>query len=198
MRILIALDGSLLSELAVAAVAPLAREAGMEVDLLMVLNPDEIHESFAETDHVTVAPRSVPPAGQLAGRMTVPLPRLAEDRSQALERARVEAEEYLQAQANRHLPDVICDVHVEWSGETAAAIAGFAAKCDAGLVAMGTHGRSGLSHVLMGSVAEEVVRRSPVPVLVVRQGMRLTAGNPLEARGKWHTEASSRPEKPGR
>lgn len=36
------------------------------------------------------------------------------------------------------------------------------------LVVMGTHGRSGLGRVLLGSVAESVVRRSPVPVHVVR------------------------------
>jgi nucleotide-binding universal stress UspA family protein len=36
------------------------------------------------------------------------------------------------------------------------------------LVALGTHGRGGLSHALMGSVAEKVVRLSPVPVLTVR------------------------------
>ena len=37
------------------------------------------------------------------------------------------------------------------------------------LVVMGTHGRSGLKHVLLGSVAEKVVRHAPCPVLVVRQ-----------------------------
>ncbi len=36
------------------------------------------------------------------------------------------------------------------------------------LVAMATHGRTGVSHLLMGSVAEEVVHRSSVPVLLVR------------------------------
>ena len=36
------------------------------------------------------------------------------------------------------------------------------------LVVMGTHGRTGLKHVLMGSVAERVVRKSPCPVLTVR------------------------------
>lgn len=39
----------------------------------------------------------------------------------------------------------------------------------ADLVCMGTHGRSGLAHLLLGSVAEQVVRRSPVPVLTVRE-----------------------------
>jgi nucleotide-binding universal stress UspA family protein len=36
------------------------------------------------------------------------------------------------------------------------------------MVIMGTHGRTGLDRVVMGSVAEGVVRRSPVPVLTVR------------------------------
>jgi nucleotide-binding universal stress UspA family protein len=35
------------------------------------------------------------------------------------------------------------------------------------LIVMGTHGRSGLSHVLLGSVAEKVVRKAPCPVLTV-------------------------------
>ena len=36
------------------------------------------------------------------------------------------------------------------------------------MIIMGTHGRTGLSHLVMGSVAERVVRYSPVPVLTVR------------------------------
>jgi universal stress protein A len=39
-------------------------------------------------------------------------------------------------------------------------------KCD--LIVMGTHGRTGLAHLLMGSVAEKVVRRAVCPVLVVK------------------------------
>jgi nucleotide-binding universal stress UspA family protein len=37
------------------------------------------------------------------------------------------------------------------------------------LIIMGTHGRTGLPHVLLGSVAEKVVRLAPCPVLVARQ-----------------------------
>jgi nucleotide-binding universal stress UspA family protein len=36
------------------------------------------------------------------------------------------------------------------------------------LVVVGTHGRTGFAHALLGSVAEKVVRKSPVPVLTVR------------------------------
>ena len=39
---------------------------------------------------------------------------------------------------------------------------------DIDLMVLGTHGRTGLSHAIMGSVAEKVVRKSPCPVLTVR------------------------------
>jgi nucleotide-binding universal stress UspA family protein len=39
---------------------------------------------------------------------------------------------------------------------------------DIDLIVMGTHGRTGLTHALMGSVAEKVVRLAPCPVLVTR------------------------------
>lgn len=37
------------------------------------------------------------------------------------------------------------------------------------LIVMGTHGRTGLSHLLLGSVAEKLIRHAPVPVLTVPQ-----------------------------
>jgi nucleotide-binding universal stress UspA family protein len=42
-----------------------------------------------------------------------------------------------------------------------------AAELDADLIVMGTHGRTGLRHVILGSVAEKVVRRAPCAVLTV-------------------------------
>jgi nucleotide-binding universal stress UspA family protein len=42
------------------------------------------------------------------------------------------------------------------------------------LVLMGTHGRTGLAHLLVGSVAEEVVRKAHVPVLVTKHALQPT------------------------
>lgn len=57
-------------------------------------------------------------------------------------------------------------------GVPAEEIVRYANACDADLIIMGTHGRSGIAHVLMGSVAEQVVRVSPCPVLLVRAPKR--------------------------
>jgi nucleotide-binding universal stress UspA family protein len=50
----------------------------------------------------------------------------------------------------------------------AEAIVAAAERLDVDLVAVGSHGRSGFGRVLLGSVAEEVARRSTRPVLIVR------------------------------
>jgi nucleotide-binding universal stress UspA family protein len=44
----------------------------------------------------------------------------------------------------------------------------YAAGNDIDLIVMGTHGRGGVGHLLLGSIAEKIVRRSPCPVLTVR------------------------------
>ena len=54
-------------------------------------------------------------------------------------------------------------------GLPAQAIVDYAGAMGASLIVMGTHGRTGLAHLLMGSVAEQVVRTAPCPVLTVRQ-----------------------------
>ena len=62
---------------------------------------------------------------------------------------------------------------VEWEksaeeGQAAAAIVHQAKHVKADMIVMGTHGRSALRHMLLGSVAEKVVRTAPCPVLTIR------------------------------
>ena len=55
------------------------------------------------------------------------------------------------------------------TGDPSTAIARLAEEENADLIVMGTHGRTGLTRLLMGSVAEAVVRRAPCPVLTYKQ-----------------------------
>ena len=66
----------------------------------------------------------------------------------------------------------VVDVEVEAS-DVAAAIVEQAWRTGADLIVMGTHGRSGLSRLRLGSVAEAVTRAAPCPVLLVRDGADL-------------------------
>ncbi|MFO7925089.1 MAG: universal stress protein [Halobacteriota archaeon] len=54
------------------------------------------------------------------------------------------------------------------TGKPAREIVSYAEEHDVDQIVIGSHGRTGASRVLLGSVAETVVRRSPVPVTVVR------------------------------
>ena len=53
-------------------------------------------------------------------------------------------------------------------GRPSRAIVDYATEAEVDHVVIGSHGRGGVSRILLGSVAETVVRRSPVPVTVVR------------------------------
>jgi nucleotide-binding universal stress UspA family protein len=66
---------------------------------------------------------------------------------------------------------VKCDALLE-HGAAHDRIVDVAKRIHADLIVMSTHGRTGLSHAMMGSVAERVVRMAPCPVLIVRPPKR--------------------------
>jgi universal stress protein A len=72
------------------------------------------------------------------------------------------------AEARAAVPVRACVLLGDPAGELARFVSNHA--CD--LIVVGTHGRTGLSRLLLGSVAESVLRRAPVPVLVVREHVR--------------------------
>jgi nucleotide-binding universal stress UspA family protein len=69
--------------------------------------------------------------------------------------------------ASQVLKDVRYSVLIE-IGDPATAIIDTARHRAAGVIVMGTHGRKALMRVLMGSVAEQVLREAPCPVIAVR------------------------------
>ncbi|QFI53825.1 universal stress protein [Aeromonas simiae] len=80
----------------------------------------------------------------------------------------------LEQQAKAHLTELAASLPVPTTfeicfGRAPDEITALAAKEKCDLVVMGSHGRTGIAHLLVGSVAEAVVRHSPCPVLIVRQ-----------------------------
>ncbi len=62
---------------------------------------------------------------------------------------------------------VLIETHL-LKGEPSIEIGEAAAHLECDLIVMGTHGRKGLSHLVMGSVAEKVIRLAPVPVVTIK------------------------------
>ena len=63
------------------------------------------------------------------------------------------------------LPPTLSLTHRLLSGEPASTLVSELKQGNHDLVIVGTHGRTGLSHMLLGSIAEKLIRLSPVPVL---------------------------------
>lgn len=78
------------------------------------------------------------------------------------------AEGYLQRVIADDLPSDLDARYEIRVGNTAEAILEYAAGNAVDLIAMTTHGRSGILRLMLGSVAEQIVRRSHLPVLLVR------------------------------
>lgn len=87
-----------------------------------------------------------------------------------------ELQKDMETQAHRQLDALVAGLDtpvvikkaVVTSAATAASIVGYARDLDIDLIIVGTHGRGAVAHLLMGSVAERVVRTAPCPVLTVR------------------------------
>ena len=87
-----------------------------------------------------------------------------------------EAEGYLAGVCTRVVDAGVENVETSvWYGPPAEAIVEAARSRGAGLIVMSSHGRSGLGRLVLGSVAESVLRATPTPILLIRAG-----GAPLD------------------
>lgn len=174
MRLLVTFDGSALSEHALAVMAPWVKRWDAEVLLLGVLDPAGVQAT------VDLAGRQPVGAMRLdSARALTPIPAppfIVEDRNQAFVAARNMAEDEMRELARRHLPGVPVSVRAEFGEDVAQTIAQFARENMADFLAMSSHGRSGMSQALMGSVASAVVREAQLPVIVIGENTILPAG----------------------
>ncbi len=149
-HILFALDGSSFAERVLASVEPLAEKFGSRITLLQALTPVQVP---------VMAEASAP-----ATRAELP----ATDAARGADDIRRDAVAYLSA-VQRHLEALGLSVESEYPvGPASDVILRRARELGVDLIALTTHGRTGVDRMLLGSVAEAVVRRAPCPVLLVR------------------------------
>ncbi len=153
-RAIVPLDGSIVAEGIIPLILEIAGPLDMEVVLLRVVVP-------------------IPPS-VIEGSRHVEL--------DDVEKRRLEAEEYLTPITTDLRAKGIRVTTQVRRGEATAEILAGAKAAGADLIAMTTHGRSGLGRLLFGSIAEAVLRQSDVPVFLMRQTEAQIA-----ARTAWET-----------
>lgn len=141
-RALITLDGSIAAEAILPAFLRMARPLGMEVVLVRVV---------------------VPPA-----QPSEDTPDALENTARMLKPKKEKADEYLRAVAATPALAGLRVLTTVRTGEAPQEIIATARELRADVIAMSTHGRTGLRRLLFGSIAEAVVRAAHVPVFVLR------------------------------
>jgi nucleotide-binding universal stress UspA family protein len=92
--------------------------------------------------------------------------------------AREKARAWLEGYVAKDLADLPDREILLREGEILREILDVEKKKDIGTVVVGTHGRTGLAHLLLGSVAEKVIRSVHCPVYVIRHPQRTAARSP--------------------
>jgi len=139
-KILVPLDGSALAERAINHAAEIARGSGAELILLEV---------------VQVPLSKTPEVG-------------AKEEIKSIQEISAQSKTYLNMLASRVGKEGIKVRIVVMEGAADGAILGFAHDEDVDIIVMSTHGRTGLSKALMGSVAEKVMLTTKRPVMLVK------------------------------
>lgn len=137
-KILVPLDGSALAESVLPYVEALARSCGSEVVLLRVIRPPGLYAP-AEVEYAI-----------------------------DMDEVRAKVQEYLEGVDTRLEEKGIASRWVLLEGPVADSIVDYAETEKVSLIAMCTHGRSGVGRWLYGSVAARVLEKAPCPVLLVR------------------------------
>jgi nucleotide-binding universal stress UspA family protein len=149
-QLLVPLDGEPLAESILGPATALAKVTGATITLVRVLHP--------------VFPTAYPALGGTVGEMAVTMV----DQIQTIQdQLKKEATDYLDKKAAELRGQGFkVETRVDINEQPAAAILKDAGAPGVDMIALATHGRGALARLLLGSVADKVIRNSPVPVLV--------------------------------
>jgi nucleotide-binding universal stress UspA family protein len=145
-KIMIALDGSALANQALAHAQELA--SSLEADLILFRAVEEVRSTVALSSSVDIIRESE-----------------EEIQPTLIKQARKDLSKLVEQNTTLH--DLRPQIAVE-VGEPAKAIVDFAAANQMDLIVMSTHGRTGLTRLVYGSVAEQVLHTAPCPILLIR------------------------------
>lgn len=145
-KILVALDGSPTSDLALQEAVKIAEVGTKIVAITVVENPLNGYTPVAAYDYAAMHDAFLQQSKNI------------------LDKARRDIQHHSHVQLETH----VIDLNLDSIHDFAQAIEDAAQKYQAELIVIGTHGRQGFKRFFLGSVAEQVIRTSQLPVLVVR------------------------------
>jgi nucleotide-binding universal stress UspA family protein len=143
-RVLVAVDGSDTSNLALREAIRMAKNQHSTLRLLHVVDLTMAY-SVVEAPYIVEYQKALRAEGE----------KLLSDCSEPARAEGIEFDTKLRVAFGEHLYDVIEDEAKQWSAD---------------LIVIGTHGRRGMRRLLLGSVAEGLIRISSKPVLLIRGG----------------------------
>ena len=142
-RILVPVDGSDTANKALVAGLQLAREGGGRLRLVHVM------EQLAFAGYDMYGGYS----SELLKVMRDTADKILNDAMAIARAPGIEVDNMLYDKIGERLGEVVADAAMRWNAD---------------LIVVGTHGRRGVGRVFLGSGAEQIIRRAPVPVLVIR------------------------------
>ena len=145
-HLVVAIDGSNTSLKALRHAVEIADKTGSKITLVNIANP---------TEYMALAPEFLQEDSYEATALA--------NAENVLNKAEALAKSLGATDIQRHIT-----VSVKGARDMAQQLVDYAAQNSADLLVLGTHGRTGLMHLLMGSFAETVMRQSTLPLLIIR------------------------------
>ena len=152
-RIVVPLDGSGLAEAVLPYATTIAKALESELHLVQVVRAPSDLVNLGFMDPLSMSSVAIPNMETL---------------SEAVEAQAKQAEQYLRGRATEFQEQGLMVRFVVLRGNPSTQIIKYAQDEGADLIAISTHGRSGISRMVLGSVADKVVRQVNIPVLLIR------------------------------